>query len=66
MRITASEPLSATTQELVYCIVSESRCPHESLINTFPRYAGIDVARIHFDSMDSRTYVYEINKNGET
>ena len=62
MRITAAEPLTSTVTGMIQRIMKESKCPHESLRNSFPRYAGIDEAGIHFDSMDSGKYVYEINE----
>ena len=62
MRITASEPLTSTVLQMIQRIVKESKCPHESLRNSFPRYAGSDDGGIHFDSMSSSRYVYEINE----
>ena len=60
MKVLAKEPLTTTVLKQIERILHESKCPHESLRETFPRYIGMNGIAIHFDSYDGWSYSYDI------
>lgn len=57
MVILSREPLTEEDKQKISDILRESNCPHESLMNTFPRYSGIYDNVITFDGVNPFDYV---------
>lgn len=51
MQIVSRRPLSDGDRQRVEEIFRESKCPYESLRNTFPRFSGIVDDLIIFDEL---------------
>ena len=56
MTVYSLEPISAEDMKKIEDILRESRCPHESLTKTFPRYSGMLDDIITFDGLNPKDY----------
>lgn len=59
MTILSRKPVSHEEQKMIEDIFRESKCPHESLKNTFERYSGLIGDIIIFDDVE----LAELNKD---
>lgn len=56
--IKGGHPLTPDERNKIRAIFAESKCPNESLANTFPEFVSFDGAVLHLDSRVGDRYGY--------